>query len=589
VTTTAATTNPVTTTSVTSSVDRLRVAGPALGAGASRVNVAQHLVRSARAHPDRAAILEPHGKRGWLATSFAELDQRCDAIAHGLRERGLQRGDRAAVLVRPGATLIAIVFALFKLGAVPVMIDPGMGRASAIACLARMRPRGFVGVPLAHVLRALSSSTLSSSTLRSSTLGSIEISVCVGRKPWPGLPTLSDIARPDLGAFACADTARDDTAAILFTSGSTGPAKGVVYAHGMFDAQVRALRELYGLRPLERDLACFPLFALFDAALETTCVFPRMDFSRPAQCDPGSIADAILAHGCTYGFASPAVWQRVVPWAVANGVTFPTLTRAFAAGAPVAPRLVAALRARIAPVGDVHVPYGATECLPVASIFGAEFEDGLRDLVESGHGACLGRPAPGIEIAILPIAGAGATEHDGARDTIGEICVRGEVVTRAYAEDPIATAATKIDEGSSTWHRTGDAGYCDGDGRLWTVGRVAHRIETATDTCWPVPLESVCDLHPRARRTALVGAGPRGREQTCLVIEPDSGAWPRSGDERAAFRSEMEALLRARAHPGRLAAVPDRVLFHPRLPVDVRHNAKIRREDVAAWAGEQGA
>ncbi len=557
-------------------VGSARLVGPPLGAGAASINIAEHLVRSARAHADRSAILSPHGKRGWKATSFAELNQRCDAIAHGLRERGLRRGDRTAVLVRPGPDLIAIVFALFKLGAVPVMLDPGMGRAGVVACLSKMRPRGFIGIPLAHVLRGL----------HASRLRSVEISVLVGKSFWPGQVGLAEVARPALGPFACVDTRNDETAAILFTSGSTGRPKGVVYTHGMFDAQVRALKAMYAFRPLERDLACFPLFALFDAALEATSVFPRMDFTRPAQCDPAAIADAIGAHGCTYGFASPAVWKRVVPWAEHNGVSFPTLMRAFSAGAPISPRLVAALRARIAPDGDVHVPYGATECLPVSTIRGAELEDGVRLLVEGGHGSCVGRPAPGIEIAICDLDESDLSHTNESRE-VGEICVRGAVVTREYADDPRATAATKLHDRATTWHRTGDAGYVDEHGRLWTVGRVAHRIETNRETGWPVPIENVCDLHPRVRRTALVGATREGEERTCLVIEPLPGEWPRSSEERSAFQSEMEALLRARASPSPLAVAPDSVLFHPDLPVDVRHNAKIRREQLSAWASEQ--
>jgi acyl-CoA synthetase (AMP-forming)/AMP-acid ligase II len=552
---------------VTTTVTGSRVMGPPLAAGATLVNIAEHLVRSARAHPDRAAILSPRGKRGWLATSFTELDQRCDAIAHGLHERGLSRGDRVAVLVRPGPELIAIVFALFKLGAVPVMLDPGMGRASAVACLAKVRPRGFIGIPLAHVLRAIDASAF----------GSIEIAVVVGARFWPTQTRLRDIERPALGSFPCADTSRDETAAILFTSGSTGPPKGVVYTHGMFDAQVRSLKALYAFQPLERDLACFPLFALFDAALATTCVFPRMDFSRPAACDPESIVDAILAHDCTYGFASPAVWKRVIPWARENGYTFPSMTRALVAGAPVPPHLVAALRSLIRSAGDVHVPYGATESLPISSISGTELESGLRLLVEGGHGSCVGRAAPGIEIQIAPL------DHDQhpASPRIGEICVRGEVVTRSYAEDRRATSAAKIEDGATIWHRTGDAGYIDEDDRLWTVGRVAHRIVTPTGTRWPVPLENVCDLHPRVRRTALVASNPAS---TCLVIEPLPDAWPRSHADRNTFRLEMQALLRSRSRPSSLASSPDRILFHPNLPVDVRHNAKIRREELAPWA-----
>jgi acyl-CoA synthetase (AMP-forming)/AMP-acid ligase II len=223
----------------------------------------------------------------------------------------------------------------------------------------------------------------------------------------------------------------------------------------------------------------------------------------------------------------------------------------------------------------------------VSSISGAELEDGVRLLVEGGRGSCVGRPAPGIEIEIVPFE---HVDHDHkASHHVGEISVRGEVVTHAYAEDPRATSAAKVHDAGTVWHRTGDAGYFDDDGLLWTVGRVAHRIDTSAGTRWPVPLENICDLHPRVRRTALVGAGDSGRTHTCLVIEPRSGEWPPTDSERLAFQLEMEALLRSRAHPSELASTPDRVLFHPNLPVDVRHNAKIRREEVSAWAAGQSA
>lgn len=533
-------------------------------------NVAERLAETARRRPAFAAVIEPDGRRGWRTISYRDLDARVDAIAHGLVARGVVPGDRVAVFVRPGATLVALAFALFRLGAVPVLLDPGMGRRHVIACLARMRPRVFLGTPLAHVLRAW----------HARELPSIEIALCVGGPAWPGLERLERLERPSAGAYRAHAGGLDDAAAVLFTSGSTGPPKGVVYTHVMFAAQIAALRALYEFRAGEVDLACFPLFALFDAALETTCVQPRLDPLRPAHCDPAAIADALLAHGCTYGFGSPAIWKRVTPWAVERGVTFDVLERVLIAGAPVPAALVADLRTRLTR-GDVHTPYGATECLPVSSVSGAELAT-RRARVEGGHGSCVGRPAPGIAVRI-----------DGAANPadVGEILVHGPVVKRAYAEDPAASArALVVDDDGRAWHRTGDAGYVDGDGYLWTVGRTAHRVDTDGGVRWPVPIENVCDRHPRARRTALVPFRRNGRRGTCLVIEPTRDSWPTSTTEQGAFADEMRALVAASLTAGSPAAVeaPDAVRFHRSFPVDVRHNAKIRREDLAAWV-EEGA
>lgn len=544
------------------------------------MNVATLLTRSARERGTHAAILEPGPRRTWRATSFGELEARCDALAHGFLARGVVPGDRVALFVRPGRDLIAVAYALWRVGAIPILIDPGMGRENVARCLARTRPRVLVGVPLAHVLRRLERQALAS----------IEIALVTGPRV-PGLESLPDIERPGLPALPTAPAGVDDVAAILFTSGSTGPPKGVVYTHGIFAAQIETLRTLYRFQPGERDLACFPLFALFDAALGTTAVIPRLDPLRPARCDPADIAHAVLEHGCAFGFGSPAIWKRVAPWAEVRGVRFPSLTRALIAGAPVSTGLVASLRGLISERGDVHTPYGATECLPVSSICGAELAGELRQRVEGGHGSCVGRPAPGIEVAIVPVT-------DGPLDTleplsshaIGEICVRGAVVTQAYADDEPATRRAKIDVAGSRWHRMGDAGYLDGDGRLWTVGRVAHRVECADGVRWPVMIENVCDQHPLVRRTALVGTGTRGRERAVLCVEPQGGA-RRSVDERARLLREMRALVAARSVPGAPVSlqVPDRLIECEDFPVDVRHNAKIRREDLARFAAEHDA
>jgi acyl-CoA synthetase (AMP-forming)/AMP-acid ligase II len=538
------------------------------------VNVAEHFSSSVRERRAHAAVLEPSGRRSFRATTFGELEQRCDALGHGLLARGIRPGDRIALFVRPGRDLIAVTYALWKIGAVPILIDPGMGRANVAGCLARTKPRVLIGVLLSHVLRALEKKSLRS----------IEIALLVG-PAWTGIETLASVARPSLGALRACARAPSDTAAILFTSGSTGPPKGVVYSHAHFGAQLASLRALYGFTPGERDLACFPLFALFDAALGTTAVIPRLDPLHPAACDPADIAQAILAHGCTFGFGSPAIWRRVAPWAIARGVTFPTLTRALIAGAPVSPALVADLSTRLSDRGDVHTPYGATECLPVSSISGREIADGVRELVEGGHGSCVGRPAPGIEVAIVPIArGALNAVEPLPVGIIGEICVRGPVVTRSYADDEDATRRAKIVDGEALWHRLGDAGYFDKDGRLWTVGRVAHGVETRSGTQWPVPLENVCDLHPQVRRTALVGDG----ERATLVVEPHGGE-RRSAAERSTLLAEMRALVAAKEKPGAPAplTVPERLIECGRFPVDVRHNAKIRREDLSELARER--
>ena len=542
------------------------------GALNAPVNVAARLPALARDDPNGVAVVAPDG-RSWSRTSWAELDARSDAIAHGLARAGLARGDRTCLFVRPSAEWVAIVYGLFKLGAVPVLIDPGMGRRNLLACVERMRPRGFVGIPLAHALRLASPRSFRS----------VEVAVTVGRpRLWSG-STLEVLTRATTEPFEPAATAPDEKAAILFTSGSTGPPKGVAYTHGMFAAQVEALRELYGIGRGDADLACFPLFALFGAALETVSVLPQMDFSRPVSCDPERVVAALTENACVQAFGSPTIWRRVIPWCRARGARLPDLKRLMIAGAPVPPSLIAECLEVLAQDGDVHTPYGATESLPVTSISGRTIVERFRERTQGGEGNCVGRPAPGLDVRLIEISEEPIPSWDQvtlvARGELGEICVRGPVVAREYEGDPAATARAKIPAGEDVWHRMGDVGRFDGEGWLWFQGRVAHRLETERGLVMPVGIENVFIQHERVRRSALVGVGARGRERPVLVVEPEPGT-ARGRQARAALCADI---LRAGSAFSGCAVVQD-VLFRDSLPVDVRHNAKIERGTLKRWA-----
>ncbi|MES2643256.1 MAG: fatty acid CoA ligase family protein [Myxococcota bacterium] len=512
------------------------------------INIARHLPLQAAARPDQAAVIA-----GRQRVTFKELDQRSDRYAHALQAAGIQRGERTLLMVKAGVDLIAVTYGMMKAGVVPVLIDPGMGVKPFLRCVADMAPTAMVGIPLAHALRVVFAGSFTS----------VKTHVTVGTRWFWGGPTLAGLATNER-PFTIAETADGDEAAVLFTSGSTGPAKGVVYTHGMFEAQVTALLDTYGFRPGEIDCAAFPLFSLFDGALGMTSVIPDVNPSRPGTCDPAKVVAALRDNHCTTAFGSPAIWRRVAPYCIANGIKLPELQRVLIAGAPVPPLLVEQLHQVIG--GDVQTPYGATESLPVANMTGKEIVGDTAAATLAGAGTCVGRPAAHMEIRLIRITDnpiATWSEQLCVPDgEVGEICVKGPVVTRTYANRAEATASAKIADGAAVWHRMGDVGYRDEKGRIWFCGRKGERVRTAAGELYTDKIEGMCNGD---RRTALVGVGEPGKQRPVLIVEgaPD--------DALAKRLREKVPVLEA-------------VLFYAAFPVDVRHNAKIHRHTLALWA-----
>ncbi len=535
------------------------------------VNISRPLTEMARLQPDTPAIIFLQEKR---RLTFSELDRDSDSIAQGFRRIGIHRGMRVALLVPPSPELFSITFALFKAGAVPVFIDPGIGAKNMKGCLAEAKPEAFIGIPRAHLARRF--------------LGwgrkSIRILVTVGGgRIWGGIP-LTDLFKPASGddIFIPVETECDDTAAILFTSGSTGPPKGAIYTHGTFAAQVDALRELYDIRPGEIDLPTFPLFALFAPALGMTALIPQMDFTRPGAVDPAMILGPAAEYGATTMFGSPALLNRVGRHGVAQGMTLPHLKRVISAGAPVPASVLERFAALLPEDGEIFTPYGATEALPVCSIGSNEVLSETGRMTDKGLGVCVGLPVAGLWLAIIPISDDPIEQWDDGMALppleVGEITVLGPQVSRAYLNRPRETEMAKIaDPDGGIWHRMGDVGYKDSNGRIWFCGRKAHRVVTPAETLFTIPVEGVFNTHPEVFRTALVGIGKKGAQRPVLCVELEAG---KGKGEQRRIRRELLELGSGFAHTREIKDI----LFHPAFPVDIRHNAKIFREKLAVWA-----
>lgn len=583
------------------------------------VNVAVHLSRMAREHPFRPAIFFPAGhdgdnRRTYTLVNYRQLDGESDRIGRGLLASGLQPGDRTVLMVTPSPAFFALTFGLLKSGIVPIMVDPGMGAAKLKECINEAEPKAFIGIPRAHLARKLMG--WGRKTIR------VLVTVPGGRFGW-GL-SLNQVKQngEDTPFFDWRDGAfsdpfaADDTAAINFTSGSTGIPKGAVYTHGVFSAQVELIRKTYGIEPGEIDVCTFPLFALFAPALGMTAIIPAMDFTRPARVNPERIAEIMSDFGPTNLFGGPALLHRVGRWCWDREIRFPTLRRVICSGAPVQPRILELYTSILRDDAQVFSGYGATEAMPLANIGSHEILRETRHGTHSGNGVCVGTPNTGIDMDIIEIRDDPITTwNDSLRvknGSIGEIVVRGPVVTQSYFNRDAATRAAKIfDPDTGRYrHRMGDLGWIDDRGRLWFCGRKNHRVETSEGPLYTIPVEGIFNAHPDVRRSALVGMGSPGREQPVLCVELVNGKntsgnpWNHEGsrvpelpekpvdsenpehtgnptnskDPRDLFR---ELLALARQYPQTRGI--RRFILHPDFPVDIRHNSKIFREKLRLW------
>ncbi|MCE5268799.1 MAG: AMP-binding protein [Planctomycetaceae bacterium] len=545
-------------------------------------NVARRLTAMARERLDAVAVAEPlkynaQGRRQYRHVTFRQLDEDSDRIAAGLWQLGVRRGTKLALLVRPGIDFMSLVFGLFKAGAVAILIDPGMGRRNMIGCLAEAEPEGFIAIPLAHAVR----------TILRQRFPQAKFNVTVGRRWFWGGVTLTQLRRQGLGNSVPSDAtvSSDDPAAIIFTTGSTGVPKGVLFTHRNFDAQAVQIRDFYGIQPGEVDLPCFPLFGLFNCAMGVTAVIPDLDPSRPAQADPAKIIEAIRDWKTTQTFGSPAIWDRVGRHCEKHKIEMPTIRRVLSAGAPIPADVLRRMRACIHPEGEIHTPYGATEALPVASIGAGEVLGETVQRTREGGGVCVGRRFASVCWKVVRVVDGPIRSLSDAEELpvgeIGELIVRGPQVTRRYVTRVDANALAKIADGESIWHRMGDCGYLDSQDRFWFCGRVAHRVLTADGPMYTVRCEAIFNRHSQVRRSALVGVGPAGRQRPVIIVEPNAPV-----DAEAAKQSLLAELRELGASSPLTERIND-FLLHPAFPVDIRHNAKIFREKLAVWAAEQ--
>ena len=536
-------------------------------------NIADTLDQVARKQGDRVGLIEARSGR---RLTFSDLSTASTAYARYLQENEVRAGDRVMLMVKPSAEFICLTFALFKIGAPVILIDPGMGYANLLRCIEGVKPRFLIGIPQAILFAKLFRRPFRT----------VRRTFCCGFSGGLLGPDICRHKESGQQEFSVYEPGPDDLAAIIFTTGSTGPPKGVRFEHGIFAAQLRLIRDYYGISAKDVDQPAFPLFALFSAALGACAVIPDMNPSQPAKVDPPKFIASIEHYGVTYSFGSPAIWNVVSRYCLENKIVLKSLKKVLMAGAPVPGELLERVSAILPDDAVIYTPYGATESLPIVSIEGSEILQSTWKKSREGKGTCVGRALPGIEVRVIRSSDGPLPDYrqveELAPGQIGEIIVRGDVVTRAYENNEKETRLAKIHDAQTFWHRMGDTGYFDDEGRLWFCGRKAHRVITPERILYTIPCEAIVNEHPDVFRSALVGiaaAENPGFQEPVMIIEL----------RKQSGRSEAGILREVRTLAGKSDVTRDIQIFltHPAFPVDIRHNAKIFREKLALWAAGQ--
>jgi acyl-CoA synthetase (AMP-forming)/AMP-acid ligase II len=544
-------------------------------------NVVDYFAEAVRRHPNRPALIAPGGglthrqpdqneasqndtSQTW---TYDQLDMRVDWLAAGLRSIGLGPGDRAIVMVPMSLSLYQVLLAVLKIGATAVFVDPWVGASQIAQLAAYAEPKAYIGIGKSHLVRLLDRR-----------LRTMPMTVTTGRRVWfvPARYSLDELVRYD-GPIAAKPVRAEDTALVTFTSGSSGHPKGANRTHGFLGAQHRALAAEFPYEPGDVDMPSFPVFSLNNLATGITTVIPDMDFQNVAEVDPTRILAQIERHGVTTSTASPPLFDRLAEYLQTHPEQTPPLRRILTGGAPISDAQLRTWESVFVDT-EIEVLYGSTEAEPVAHLSSGERlalagqETDTRKS-SSPRGYCVGRPVAAIETRVIAIDDGPVQLGDGGWEDIervqgevGELVVCGEHVCQSYFRNPEATAENKFrDDHDRIWHRMGDTGYFDEQGRFWLTGRVHSTIRRGERLVQPQLVEQAATgRDSRIRRAAAVGmADTTLGERVVLVLELEIAKTQALEDD---VRRRLETAEQV---------VDDIVMRTEALPVDPRHNSKI--------------
>jgi acyl-CoA synthetase (AMP-forming)/AMP-acid ligase II len=530
-------------------------------------NIADYLSLNAECYPDKPAILYP------VRITYTEMEERVNSYSSRLYKSGFKAGTRTLILVPAGIDFFVLTFALLRIGSVPVMIDPGMGINTMLSVLSGFEPEAFIGTTKAHILRFLCPSGFRK----------LKFILTTGPPFFGRSKRLKNLIDDHLYTYPRHLSKPDETAAILFTSGSTGPAKGVIYTSHMLKSQIEITKSQFNIGSEETDLCTFPLLGLFALCHGNSTVLASMDMKHPAKLNPKKIIKNINDFSCTQMFGSPMILNKLAEYGLNKNLKLPSLRNIISAGAPVHRQILESFSKLVSRDAVVHTPYGATEALPVTDITASELFRIYSDESGNENGICIGDPVTGLDLKIIDINDEPIESLDKAKELpvgeVGEIVVKGPWVSSGYYQNDNADLFSKLYDPATgeTWHRLGDLGKKDKLGRLWFYGRKSQRVTTSEGTLFTIPCEAIFNRHPNVARCALVGVkmGESGFKKPVICVQLRPGIFRKNRISRELYELGRNFFI--------TIGISD-ILFKKDFPVDPRHNAKIFREKLALWA-----
>ena len=539
------------------------------------MNIVDLIQEQNKTTPDKKAVVFPykyknnHYKYKYL--SYFQLEQKSNLLARKLQKKKIMKGHKVLVFIKPSLEFSVIIFALFKIGAIPIFLDPGIGIKNVLNAIKKAKPDVLIAVPIVHLFKIFLPKLFKSTKVSLTT-----------KKLWffPNIISIHSLINSEetlsLSHFECTKCTKDDIAAIVFTSGGTGKPKGVTYTHKMFYSQIKLQKEIFKFNSNDIDLPGFPLFSLMTIAMGVTSVIPDMNPSIPSKADPKKIVQNILDNNVTTAAGSPAIWERVGQYCKDKKIELKSIRALIMFGAPIRHHLHELFKQSL-PNGNTFTPYGATECLPVSNISGTEILN--LPQAQGPTATCIGKTFPNTRLRIIKYEQEAIETIEKceflAPYEIGEIIVQGEQASPFYFFEKKQTIFAKINDpkNKTFWHRMGDYGYLDNNNKLWFCGRVSHKVDSTCGVFYSIPTESIFNRHPNISKAALVSIEVNRQIYPAIVIERKDHKTKLHENIKNQFKKELIQLSSCST----LTRKIEYFFLHSNLPVDKRHNIKIDR------------